>query len=542
MAPKIDEILAALHQRKRRILITRWGLRGIFYGAALALLAAVILIVLGQTNFEWRWQVWLALPILGGLTGVAAGSLIRLDDLSLARSLDRAAGSKDRFASALQLATHHRQDRVRLITADALASVAEAQIPTALPMRYPRELKLFPVLIVLFALTQLFDSSGNDLVASEARPEVSDEQWDELAAELKRKIEERAEQEQTDRELDERLRQLAKLLAKHPDKRDVLAEVAKMRAKLARQRQKLKTRDIRLDKSAKALQSSKLLKKLAELLKSGNYRGSAEELRRLAKLMESEKLKATAEDLEKIAADFERMAKQLQPHEKLSQACENCASAANSLKQDQLAKSLQELANEIEQNHDDLKKNESLCEAANALDDFERKLAQTKSEQQEQQQCSVCQGKNSKNCPACQGGTRQGGSQAARQFVRRAGNGKKRGQQQGRGKKKGGSHAGTQTAPDWFGGKLSNQQIGRLPTLVPDKERTGPSTNVSQSISNNEKDASELQFKKKYAELVQKAEADLALEDIPIAYREFLKRYFQAIKPVETEERATEEP
>ena len=539
MAPRISEILTALKQRQRQILMTRLGLRGMFYGGALALVVVVLLMLSGQSGNDWRWQLGLSLPILGALTGIAAGLLAPLDHLSLARSLDRAAGSKDRFASAVQLAAHHRQDRVRLITADALVSVAEAKIPDALPMKYPRELKLFPVIVALFALSFLFDPAGNEVVASETPPEVSDEQWDELAAELKRRIEKRTKQEEIDRELDERLRKLAKLLAKHPDKRDVLAEVAKMRADLARQRKKLKTRDIRLDKSAKAIRSSEHLKKLAELLKSGDYRGGAKELRRLAKMLESDKLKATAEDLEKIAADFERLAKQLQPHEKLSKACENCASAANSLKQNQLAKSLQDLADQIEQCRDDMKKNESLCEASNALDDFERRLAQTKSDQQEEKKCSACQGKDSKNCSACQGGTKPGGG--ARQFVRRGGNGKKSGQRS-RGGKKGGTHAGTQTAPNWFGGKLSNRQIGRLPTMVPDKEGDGPSTNVSQSISNNEKDASELQFKKKYAELVQKAEADLALEDIPIAYREFLKRYFQAIKPVETEEKETEEP
>ena len=39
---------------------------------------------------------------------------------------------------------------------------------------------------------------------------------------------------------------------------------------------------------------------------------------------------------------------------------------------------------------------------------------------------------------------------------------------------------------------------------------------------------------------MQKAEADLDLESVPVAYRDYLRRYFNSIRPQETPEPAEE--
>jgi hypothetical protein len=62
------------------------------------------------------------------------------------------------------------------------------------------------------------------------------------------------------------------------------------------------------------------------------------------------------------------------------------------------------------------------------------------------------------------------------------------------------------------------------------REQAGTSTALP-IVSKEEQALSGQDFREHYANLVRKAEADLALEDVPIAYREYLRRYFVAIRP-----------
>ena len=72
----------------------------------------------------------------------------------------------------------------------------------------------------------------------------------------------------------------------------------------------------------------------------------------------------------------------------------------------------------------------------------------------------------------------------------------------------------------------------REPDVVNPIEQNGVQSTY-QVISNNEEGASTLSYKELYAEMVQKAEADLSLETLPVAYRDYLRRYFVSIRPPE---------
>ena len=72
----------------------------------------------------------------------------------------------------------------------------------------------------------------------------------------------------------------------------------------------------------------------------------------------------------------------------------------------------------------------------------------------------------------------------------------------------------------------------RVPDVVSARETEGRTTSFS-AVSHDEEGEAAQQFRELYADLVRKAEADLELESVPVAYREYLRRYFRAIRPAE---------
>ena len=52
-------------------------------------------------------------------------------------------------------------------------------------------------------------------------------------------------------------------------------------------------------------------------------------------------------------------------------------------------------------------------------------------------------------------------------------------------------------------------------------------------VSPDEKARSSKRYAEMYAEFVQMAEADLDLESVPVSQREYLRKYFNSIKPKE---------
>ncbi|MEX2288057.1 MAG: hypothetical protein WD648_13265 [Planctomycetaceae bacterium] len=523
MEPRqISDVLAGLKRRQRMLNSAAWGLRGLFAGSIIALVTASGFAIAGfEPGVDRPWNLFWLVPASGCL-GLLLGALRRIDALQLARALDHAADSEDRFTSAMQLVGHHRRERVQLIVVDAMHHISGVEAKRVLPFSTPKVGRWLPGVIGAFALLLWLAPGRNTTAALSPEPEVTAEQWRELeekfSRELKRNYE--APKSHVEKELHERLKQLTSSLARQPEKKQVLAGIAKMRTDIEKRRRELKTGNLNMKQAAAALQSSELLKKLAELLKKGDYANASEELKRLAEQLKASKVNPTAAELEAIAKDFERLARELSEHEGLHKNCEQCASAAAALNQQELADALQRLSKQLDENREDLKQCESLCKACSSLDDLEQMLSRMKSNKQ----CSVCQGKNSGQCPACSG------SSALAGFVQRPGS------------KKGGLKAGTGTAAKWDRGGLNDNLQKNIASGVPDQERGGTQSTVSKTLSADERADSALAFKEKYVKLVQQAEADLALENIPFTYRDFLRRYFSGIKPQEKRPDASGDP
>lgn len=517
----INNILGKLRRRQKLLNAADAVLRGLFYGSLLALVTGLCYLVADESaELRQQWHFLAVIPATGCLA-MLLGLFRRVDPLKLARAIDRAAQSQDRFASAIQLAGHHRRQRVELVMADALSHTNHANVRRALPISLPAEANWLPAVVVVLALL-LWLAPGKGLTAAGGtEPEVSEEQWRQVEEQLRRDLQQDFgdPQLEIEKEIHEQLKQLASSLSMQPKKRNVLARIAKMRSQLQQQRSELKTRNLNMQKAAAAVRSSDMLKKLAELLRKGDYGQAARELKALAELLQLSKLNPSAEQLDSVASDLERLSRQLNSHDELHKQCQQCASAAASLNQQELAKALQRLSKLLDKNADDLKKSDALCRACSSLDQLEQMLSRMSNNNQ----CRVCGGKNSGNCPACSGGKSQ--------FVRQGSSSRKGGLKAGNGNKKGGLKAGSGTADNWMGGALAGRNSQRLPVLASDAERGGPLTTISKTVSADERAESALAYKKKFAEFVQKAEADLALEEIPIAYRDFLHRYFRAIKP-----------
>ena len=509
----IERIMGVLRVRHRKVQAGVLGLRSLFYGGVASLVAAGVGILAGAEWMHARPWVCLLVVPAAGMVGLLIGWFRRGDRLALARALDRAAESEDRFASALELADHHRRERVSLLTNDALSHVRATSPASVFPLPIPAEVKWLPVPALLLALVLWIGPGGRVGAVDELVPEVSPDQWAKIEESFRRDLKEEFGKPETPEEekIAEELKGLASALANKPEKKAVLARIAKLRASLDTRRQGLKSKDVSVRLAARALRSSSALRRLASLLQSGEYKKASRELRSLAVRLRNKKLGLSAQEFETAASDFERLAQRLSQHDELGLACKHCAAAASSMNRNQLAESLDNLSSVLERNQRDLKQSDSLCRACDRLDELERRLAGMK------KQCSVCKGQKRGQCQACNG---------SGAFVQRPGG------------KKGGLKAGWGTAGNWLGGKLTDQKEQRLPDVVADRERNGTSTSFS-VVSKEERAQSALAYQERYAKLVQKAEADLALEDVPLAYRDFLRRYFSAIKPEEPQEEST---
>lgn len=494
------DVLKRLRQRQRVLGSFRGAARGLFLGSMLSLLLGVAAWLGIVAADLFSFPLVLISALAAALLGLLIGTVTRVDDLEVSRALDRAAGSQDRFASAVQLKDHHRRGRARLVTVDALAKVGAVPAASALPLRVPREIKWLPIpLLVLAGLLWLGPGVRTQADVLSA-PEITDEQWDQVNEELRRKLDELLDPKDPDEEeTDEELLRLASFLKTHPTKKDALAEIAKLREELEQRRKSLGANNLNLRRSAKAVRSSSTLSKFGARLRGGNYKKAAEELKALARRLRENAERMAATDFEAAASDFDALATELASHEDLAHACRKCANAASSMNSDQLADALDRFSKRLAQSSEQLKRSDKLCRSCDMLDDLKSRLNRYK------------------KCSSCKSGSCQGRCNGSGGFVRRN-------------NKKGGLKAGWGTADQWNGGLTDARSEQRMPTLANTREQGGRSTSFS-VVSRDERARSAIKNRELYTDMVQKVEDDLSLESVPLAYRDYLRRYFTAIRP-----------
>jgi hypothetical protein len=494
--PTVAEILMSLRRRQRMLNIVRHAAHGLFAGAVIALgLVGAAWLMGGGSPWAERLPWLIAGAISGGaVVGAVVGILSRVSDLAVARALDRAASSEDRFASAVQLAAHHRQQRANLVADDALARVGDTAAAAALPLRagVPRSAKWTAMPILGLVALLLFLPDRALVAAAPTPPEITDEQWAQLHEEFERELENLPKPEtQQEQEMREMLEDLARLLEQKPDKKDALKEIARLSEQVQKQRQALDTRDINMKDAAKAMARSEALKQFAAMLRQGDYDNAASELQNLAQQMEENTLSPSATEFESIAQDMERLANELASHPEMQQACEKCSGAASSMNKQSLSEAMKRLSEQLKKNSKSMKQCDNCNRSSSLLDMLKRSMNQ-------------CKGGNCNKPGLCQKP----------------------------GDKPGGLKAGWGSAAQWNGGALAKTDETRDPDIADTQERNGENSSYT-VVSPDERAESGLSYDEIYADFVQKTEADLDLESVPLACRDFLRRYFNSIRPEE---------
>lgn len=508
-ARSVSAWVDALRARQRACNRVTCTVQGAFGGTVAAVLFAIGLPLLDPSGAaSARWWSLLAIPA-GVMAGFVAGSLWPMDNLRLARALDSAAHSDDRFASALQLAGRAKAERVQLVVGDALERVAGATPAAALPIRTPREWRWIPVSAVALTLALWLMPIAKPTAQAQEEPSISAEEWRHIHQALADELKEFPRETPEDRELVERLEKLAEKLKDNPDKKDALAEIAQLREELEKRAKAEGNDATSLRQAARAMQTSSALGQFAQLLQQSDYDAAAAELAQLAEKLEQDKEALTAEEYEAMATDFEQLGEQIPADAEMAQACQNAASAASKMNRDELAKACRGMSNNLKKNASKLRRGDGNCRARSTLDRLAKKLSQ-------------CKGGDCKKCGdgRCNGNCNGGGGFMPSQ-------------------KKGGLKAGWGSAAKWDGGKISNADEERAQDEEDPLESNGDMA-VLPTISNDERAKSAQDYREVFANMVRKAEADLDLEQVPPAYREYLRRYFVSIKPAERE--AEKEP
>jgi hypothetical protein len=489
--PGIASILRVLRRRQRLVNVLRWSIHGLFSGAVLACVAAPIAWAAFHTAGSNLAFLALGFVLTGAAIGTAIACLLPTTDLKLARALDRASSGEDQFASALQLAHHHHQERAALVAQDALARVEKTSPAAALPARMPREARWLPLPIVAVVAFMILAPTPRTEATATPEPEISADDWATLHDEFAKEVAQLPKPLSPDEEeLQKELEQLAAKLAEKPDKKDALHDIARLSEKIEQQRRAVGARAVSLRAAAKAMNASRTLAQFASKLQAGEYEQAAGELKKTSEQLKNAENAPDGTEFESIASDLERLAEKIKEEQELAQECKNGANAAASMNRQQLSEALKRLAEQMAKNAQRMKKGDGLSRRQSMLDELRRRMGQ-------------CQNP-----------------------------GDRPGNQPGRGAGKGGLKPGWGSAAKWDGGDLAKNEQGNTPELSDALERPGVSTTFP-ITSPDERAKSGKAYEELYAEFAQKAEADLDLESVPVSYREFLKRYFNAIKPPE---------
>jgi hypothetical protein len=148
----LDRLVREIATQVRWRRAEHYGLRGVFWGAVVGLVALLLRTVLGP----WGLALAVVALVAGAVAGTLYGFLKRVEPADAARVADRAFGLADRLSTALEWAD--RDERTRLVdslVADATARVEAVQLRQVVRRILPREARLLPVPAVLAVVLAL---------------------------------------------------------------------------------------------------------------------------------------------------------------------------------------------------------------------------------------------------------------------------------------------------------------------------------------------------------------------------------------------------
>jgi hypothetical protein len=255
------------------------------------------------------------------LLALAAAALVPVDPVVVAKHYDDRIGARDLVSSSLELAG----DPGRFATAvreDALAATGRASARELYPLRMTRELRWLPLPVAAAALAIFIDLSNAPMLAP-PNPDLAPilrSGADEIEKILQQREDQLALAERS--QLD-RIKELANRL-RDPDldKRQSLAEVAKLASQLDKERKQLESEKLKVEKNAAKLARGEDVADAQRDMDAGRYREAAhlvkKKIEKLEKELEEaqrkpqgkieiEKLKDRIAKLKTLLAELERL-------------------------------------------------------------------------------------------------------------------------------------------------------------------------------------------------------------------------------------------
>ena len=525
--PPIESVLRSLRAVRRRIVA-----QAFLDALAVGLLAAGGALVLVGAWRRWQlavepWDEKLAL--IAGLVTCGAACLwtmVRVPALErVARWLDRAGGTRDRFLTALDFSQEESAPGLRTLAVRECTSFIErTDFSSHARLRRPSRLGWLVVPVIALALLQwearmTFEQRRLRTAAAREAVEDSARQLEELARKTEQTNEDGKSEEL--RKLAEEMRQRAERLraeAKDPAdaEKAALREISELE-KLVREMQKQPAASQEMQELAKALRQNEKTRAAAEAMQGGDLAKAAEELEKSLRELAASKDERTPEAVKQALEDA---LKHLAERQKLS---------------DQM----QQLSQQMKQGADGGKAMQKLAEALRKMGGGkEQKIPPSPggrplTEQEMKALLAALQNmKAGEGQEAPQGKGEQGQGLATMESFGPP-NGDKPGQQgdplKPSGKPGSENDKGTTDAP--FGeaneaGKKANAQqlAGRL----------GEGETLQQFLpSAGDASRSNRRYKDLYQAMAPAAEDAVLQENIPLGSRFFIKRYFESIRPKE---------
>lgn len=499
---QVGRLMQELRRRQRVVNGVRGAAWGVLVGGAVGCVVVLVAWIMG------RGGAWGVLPMAGLAAlacvagGAAIGALSRVHDLALARSLDRVGNGQDRFASAWQLLSDSHPERARLVVQDALAHLEGASARAALPMRLPKSARWAAVPFVVMVALVVLLPQGKLKASEEGPPEISQEQWKEIADEFNKELAKLPKAlTPEEQEFQKELENLAEKLKQAPDKKEALKDIARLSERVEREQRAMSPKEMSLRKAAKAVAKSAALKQLASKMQEGQYREASQELTSVADKMQNDELSPDAEEFEAMAQDLEKLSKELEQDQEMAKEAMDSAAAASKMNKKELSEALKRMAEQMKKNAGKYEKRDNLERHRRMLEELKRRM-------------------NSGKCENPGDGEGEGEGEEGDKPGRRAG--------------KGGLKAGWGSMAKWDGGNLGENKEKRAGEMTDTPENAGESSSF-QTVSPDEKAKSQKRYAELYAEFANMSEADLDLESVPAAQREYLRKYFNSIKPKEAE-------
>ncbi len=305
-----DQVERQFARWARRIR-ARLALKSAVVGSAAGVTLGAVAVGLAwwQRHGELRPWALAGMATLGLLAGLVHSQRRRWSDSEVALFLDARLGTRETITTALELGRSREVTpaAVEVVQASALEALSTGEPARARPPLWHRSSLLLPVGLaaaLVFCLLPLPPAP-----AAPAKPPGSERvQLTNLAG--LEKIEALDQLNATTPEERERLKRIAEAarrlraeLAKGLEKREALAQVAKLRDDILAERMKFGDAQSRagLDAAVAALEQKKGLERAARALSEGDLVGFDEEMQRIANLAEKEDRKAAQDALDEAA-------------------------------------------------------------------------------------------------------------------------------------------------------------------------------------------------------------------------------------------------